>query len=132
MAGKIVADTLENSTAGSVDTQYVVNGSAKAWVQFDQADNGVDGSLNVTSVTDNAVGDITSSFTSNLADVDYANSGFGGFDNNGQTIWVAGPSSIAIGTWKTTGSLRAQATYANATKNSDVNDFSLVHFGDLA
>ena len=27
MAGKIVADTLEHSTAGSVDTQYVVNGS---------------------------------------------------------------------------------------------------------
>ena len=32
MAGKIIADTLEHSTAGSVDrNQYVVNGSAKAW-----------------------------------------------------------------------------------------------------
>ena len=29
--GKIKADTLEHSTAGSLDTQYVVNGSAKAW-----------------------------------------------------------------------------------------------------
>ena len=27
MAGKIVADTLKHSTAGSLDTQYVVNGS---------------------------------------------------------------------------------------------------------
>ena len=36
--GKIKADTLEHSTAGSLDTQYVVNGSAKAWssVQADQ------------------------------------------------------------------------------------------------
>ena len=29
--GKIKADTLEHSTAGSLDTSYVVNGSAKAW-----------------------------------------------------------------------------------------------------
>ena len=32
--GKIKADTLEHSTAGSLDTSYVVNGSAKAWVNF--------------------------------------------------------------------------------------------------
>ena len=31
MAGKIIADQIEHSTAGSLDTQYVVNGSAKAW-----------------------------------------------------------------------------------------------------
>ena len=36
MAGKIIADTLEHSTAGSVDTQYVVNGSAKAYAHYDQ------------------------------------------------------------------------------------------------
>ena len=34
MAGKIIADQIEHSTAGSLDTQYVVNGSAKAWVNF--------------------------------------------------------------------------------------------------
>jgi hypothetical protein len=38
--GKIKADTLEHSTAGSLDTQYVVNGSAKAWVFFDSPENG--------------------------------------------------------------------------------------------
>ena len=32
--GKIKADTLEHSTAGSLDTQYVVNGSAKAWIHL--------------------------------------------------------------------------------------------------
>ena len=132
MAGKIVADTLEHSTAGSVDTQYVVNGSAKSWVQFDQSDNGVDGSLNVSSVTDNGVGDITNNFTNSFSASNYANSGFGGFDNYAQTVWVGGASSVAIGTWKATGSLRSHATYTNNTKNTDVKDFSLVHFGDLA
>ena len=33
--GKIKADTLEHSTSGSVDTKYVVEGSAKAWNSFD-------------------------------------------------------------------------------------------------
>jgi hypothetical protein len=32
MAGKIIADQIEHSTAGSLDTSYVVNGSAKACV----------------------------------------------------------------------------------------------------
>ena len=33
--GKIKADTLEHSTAGSLDTSYVVNGSAKRGLTFD-------------------------------------------------------------------------------------------------
>ena len=36
MAGKIVADTLEHSTAGSIATNYVVEGSAKAWLNYNQ------------------------------------------------------------------------------------------------
>ena len=30
--GKIKADTLEHSTAGSLDTKFVVKGSAKVWI----------------------------------------------------------------------------------------------------
>ena len=30
--GTLKADTLTHSTAGSLDTNYVVNGSAKAWL----------------------------------------------------------------------------------------------------
>jgi len=132
MAGKIVADTLEHSTAGSVTTDYVVNGSAKVWVQFDQSDNGVDGSLNVSSVTDNGVSDITNNFSSSFADDNYSTCGFSGFDAGGQNTWISGHQSLAIGTWKQSGLLRAQASYANATRNADINDFNLIHFGDLA
>ena len=35
--GKIKADTLEHSTAGSLDTSYVVNGSAKAYLSMDSS-----------------------------------------------------------------------------------------------
>jgi hypothetical protein len=52
MAGKIVADELEHSTAGSVDTQYVVSGSSKAWACFVQdTSHTFHGSLNMSSLT---------------------------------------------------------------------------------
>ena len=131
MASEMYVDTIAASDGTSPAT-LTKQSAAKCFLQFDQSDNGVDGSLNVSSVTDNGVGDITNNFSSSFANDNYASSGFGGFDNNAQTIWVGGPASVAIGTWKTSGLLRSQATYANNTKNSDVNDFSLVHFGDLA
>ena len=57
MAGKIVADTLEHSTAGSLDTQYVVNGSAKAWMNLNGTGTiATRDTLNISSVTDNGTG----------------------------------------------------------------------------
>ena len=53
MAGKIVADTLEHSTAGSIATNYVVEGSAKAWAGVtDAAGTTLNQSLNISSLTD--------------------------------------------------------------------------------
>ena len=54
MAGKIIADTLEHSTAGSLDTSYVVNGSAKVWVHINNINSviSVGNSLNTSSITD--------------------------------------------------------------------------------
>ena len=73
MAGKIVADTLEHSTAGSIATSYVVDGSAKSlssWANsadtnaFPDANN-----VNVSSGADNGVGIFTISYTSVFAAV---------------------------------------------------------------
>jgi hypothetical protein len=62
--GKIKADTLEHSTAGSVDTQYVVSGSAKAWVNFNGTGTAaVNDSLSISSLVDNG----TSVFTLTVA-----------------------------------------------------------------
>ena len=67
MAGKIIADQIEHSTAGSLDTSYVVNGSAKAWMHYRATGtNTVLNSLNTSSVTDNATGDFTQNFVSNF------------------------------------------------------------------
>ena len=55
MAGKIIADQIEHSTAGSLDTQYVVNGTLKAWAgSIDATGTTINNSLNVSSKTDEA------------------------------------------------------------------------------
>ena len=57
MAGKIIADQIEHSTAGSLDTSYVVNGSAKSWVNWNGTGTvAIRDSLNVSSIDDNGVG----------------------------------------------------------------------------
>jgi hypothetical protein len=106
--------------------------AAKCFLNFDQSTNTVEKSLNVSSVTDNGVSDITNNFASSFADDDYAPCGFGGLDNLSQNIWIGGPQTGGIGSWKTTGLMQAQASYGNVSRNSDVHDFNLIHFGDLA
>ena len=72
MAGKIVADTLEHSTAGSIATNYVVEGSAKAWVNFNgQGTIAERDSFNVTSLIDDEVGQHSYSFVNNFNNADY-------------------------------------------------------------
>jgi len=70
--GKIIADTLEHSTAGSLDTQYVVNGSAKAWLNINQTSTqAIRDSFNVSSIADNGTGLTTVTVSSAFANNDY-------------------------------------------------------------
>ena len=83
MAGKIIADQIEHSTAGSLDTQYVVNGSAKYWVNYSQLTvTEVHDSLNHSSFTDNATGNATVGFTNSFSNTDYSGSGMSVQESN--------------------------------------------------
>jgi len=73
MAGKIVADQLEQSTAGSIATNYVVEGSAKAWVNFDGTGTiAARDSLGLSSLGDDATGRYTVNLTNAMENADYA------------------------------------------------------------
>ena len=72
--GKIKADTLEHSTAGSLDTSYVVNGSAKAWALSASGASPLD-SFNVSSVTDNSTGNYDFTISSAMASVNFVVTG---------------------------------------------------------
>ena len=67
MASIIKVETLQD-TAGNnaVDMQYVSNGSAKAWLDYNQIANTTDGSFNVSSVSDNATGQFAYTMTNSM------------------------------------------------------------------
>jgi hypothetical protein len=75
--GTIAFDTLSTSgqitgTAKSVDTDYVVNGSAKYWVRFQGTGTGVRDSFNHTSITDNGTGSYSLVINNNMNNALYA------------------------------------------------------------
>ena len=70
--GKIKADTLEHSTAGSLDTQYVVNGSAKAWSNYSGSGTTFRDSFNHSSATDIGTGQYTVTLTNNMSNTNYS------------------------------------------------------------
>ena len=72
MAGTIAADTLTHSTAGSLGTQFVVQGSAKAWLNINQTSTqAIRDSFNVSSIADNGTGLTTVTVSSAFANNDY-------------------------------------------------------------
>lgn len=72
MAGTIVASTLSDGT-NSTSTTNCIQGSAKAWVNFNGTGTvAIRASYNVSSITDNGTGLYTVNFTNALADANYS------------------------------------------------------------
>jgi hypothetical protein len=68
----LVAQTISNGTV-STSSANVIQGSAKAWVNFNGTGTvAIRGSYNVSSITDNGTGDYTVNFTNALADANYS------------------------------------------------------------
>jgi hypothetical protein len=74
MAGTLVLDTLQNGAGtASTSSDNVINGCAKAWVNFNGTGTvAIRASYNVSSITDNGTGQYTVNFTNALADANYA------------------------------------------------------------
>jgi hypothetical protein len=71
----LVAQTISNGTV-STSSANVIQGSAKAWVNFNGTGTvAIRASYNVSSITDNGTGNYTINFTNALADANYAYSG---------------------------------------------------------
>ena len=71
--GTLKADTLTHSTAGSLATNYVVNGSAKAWVHAEGDASGAAAadSFNVASMADNGTGDYDMNMSNAMSSARY-------------------------------------------------------------
>jgi hypothetical protein len=99
----LVAQTISNGTV-STSSANVIQGSAKAWVNFNGTGTvAIRASYNVSSITDNGTGDYTINFTNALADANYSVTG-SGFESQGS--FVTGTFSVRSGTAPTTTSVR--------------------------
>lgn len=80
MASELRVTTIANNAGSeSVDTTYVVNGSAKVWCNFQQStSHTVRDSLNISSLTDDGFGLTDISYTSSFDNTNYAAAGSGG------------------------------------------------------
>jgi len=124
--GKIKADTLEHSTAGSLDTSYVVNGSAKAWVHHD-ASAVVQNSLNVSGATDVGDGLFKSSFTNSLANNSFSAGGLASISGNYTAMGVD-----TNNTGFSTGFISVVITRTDTGARVDPPDITSQVYGDLA
>jgi len=82
----LVAQTISNGSV-STSSANVIQGSAKAWVNFNGTGTvAIRASYNVSSVTDNGTGDYTINFTNAFADTNYAISVEGYAVGNNYTV----------------------------------------------
>ena len=127
--GKIKADTLEHSTAGSIATNYVVNGSAKWGVNADNSGTTeVQGSFNNSSITDDATAQTSFSYTSNMNDALYSVPHGGHYDDTNRTSMLFS----AFNNLTTSGVKCNTGTYGSGNQANDLDlIFATVH-GDLA
>lgn len=96
----IKTDTLQN-VAGTltVPVGTVVNGSAKAWVNFNGTGTvAIRAAFNVSSITDNGTGDYTVNFTTAMVDSNYALAGFARSDGAGTVAYTVTATSTGTKT----------------------------------
>jgi hypothetical protein len=114
-------DTLQNAAGSkSVPVSTVVDGSAKAWVNFNGTGTvAIRAAFNVTSITDNGVGDYTVNFTTAMPDANYGVVGIGA-SSSGNSWGILSLATAAVnGTDPTTTAFRIKAANSNGSGLSD-------------
>ena len=122
--GTLKADTLTHSTAGSLTTNYVVEGSAKAWAFVNQVTPALESSLNISSASDEGTGQTLFTYTSAFT------SAFHSTQCSSQPTTSAQERPKLFGNATTT--IRIQNEDADDGTDRDTTDLCICDFGDLA
>ena len=125
--GIIKADTLTHSTAGSLATNFVVEGSAKVWVNFDGTASGAAArdSFNVASMTDGGTGLYTVTYTNSLGNVNYSTTGAAGENDDSGGNRSLGLRARAAGSQNLRG-------FRDGVSADDMAEMCIQITGDLA
>ena len=126
--GTIAFDTLSTSgqisgTAKSLDTDYDVNGSLKAWGNLNGSSFGLRDSFNFASATDNGTGTYTVTYTSAMGNTNYSTSGSG---SDGRNFYVHHSNTYSTAAFKMNINERSD----NSAIDADYIGFEVA--GDLA
>tara|TARA_Y100000816_G_scaffold122794_1_gene86291 strand:+ start:333 stop:752 length:420 start_codon:yes stop_codon:yes gene_type:complete len=136
--GTIAFDTLQTSgqitgTAKSVDTDYVVNGSAKTHNRFNFDGNSITGSFNQSGVSDIGTGEYQATYTNNMSNANYTIMMSVGLDDGSENDYV-----YAVGTRRsvlpTSSTVNVQSSSSSGDGSAGADADLVMHsiFGDLA
>ena len=134
--GTIAFDTLQTSgqitgTAKSVDTDYVVNGSAKAWLAYADNSDTTKGSFNISTITDSSTtGVSTINITNAMSDAFYAVTSQGGNSIIYEASNTSGSGSSGGFSGRTSSAFIIGSINDSGTRTDSDNN-TVVH-GDLA
>ena len=118
-SGTIIASNISDGTT-SVASTYVVNGSAKAWVNINQiGTQAIQDSFNISSITDINVGRTTVNLSNNMSNINYSSVMGAGYNSmQGNMGQLVGSVGMAV--------LNSSASY------EDRNNSCIQIMGDLA
>ena len=128
--GTIAFDTLQTSgqidgTARSIDTDYLLNGSAKCWINYDATASSdyTRDSFNVSSTSDNGTGEHDVSFSNVMGNVNFTSVTNGHRDDN---------QSISTFQYGVATKFRFKLNAFSSSTNTDSDSAFAAIFGELA
>ena len=128
--GTIAFDTLSTSgqidgTARSIDTDYLLNGSAKCWINYDATASSdyTRDSFNVSSTSDNNTGEHDVSFSNVMGNVNFTSVTNGHRDDN---------QSISTFQYGDATKFRFKLNAFSSSTNTDSDSAFAAIFGELA
>lgn len=120
----LVAQTISNGTV-STSSANVIQGSAKAWVNFNGTGTvAIRASYNVSSITDNGTGDYTVNFTNAMPDANYSVAGTCVGSTTNTYSMICGANSSVLNT----GSVRFGVIASTSGANQDYACISISIF----
>jgi len=118
----IKTETLSTPSNATVPVDTVVNGTAKAWVNFNGTGTvAIRKAFNVSSITDNGSGDYSVNFTTAMPDANYTVCGSAGYGAGGSGRYMSAPTTNGFTADFLTTSVRVNSVYDyNAPQDCEV------------
>ena len=134
MASELRVNTLKDASGNnSIATSFVAGGSAKVWCKLSGAAQTINDSLNLSSRTDNGVGQTELTFSSAFGSVHFSKTATADFDSAvDDGLHAYGSDGQSSSATPTTTKTRIDVLEYSSSNDGDCNYFCTTIHGDLA